>query len=283
MGEQTQLSKLKLIITMCLATLLTGCAIPGTYFSSANVDHTITVHNKQYQIPIIKVTPKNIPKYREREYHVGKHDILSIIVWQHPELTTSGSGGGNMDQSNNFKLQQQYHQKNNNKQGILVNEHGNIFFPYAGNLHVAGKTVSQISHMLTKKLSQYIKHPQVSVRVAQFRSKKAYLLGEVGHQQLLALNDQPTDVLSAINKAGGLGQAANSANIYVFRWDNAHPKVYWLNLGNPAGMMIAEQFVLKNRDILYIAPAGVADWNRVISQVMPTMKSAWFTYRLTNP
>lgn len=282
MGWKIKLSRIKLVFIVTLVALLTGCAIPGSYFTTNNINHTVKVNGQKIDLPVIKVTPENLPQYKEQEYRVGKHDVLNIVVWQHPELTTGASGGDNSQGwSNNFLQQTSAHSSNRYKPGVLVDEDGNIFYPYAGTVHVEGKTVSQISNMLSKKLADYIKQPQVSVRVNQFRSEKAYLLGEISHQQIVPINDQPTDVLSAIGKSGGIGKAANSADIFVFRWNDGQPKVYWLNLGSPVGMMLAEHFILKDRDILYVAPAGVANWNRVISQVMPTLQTAWYTYRLS--
>lgn len=271
MGWQTQLSNLKHIGVIAICLFLAGCAVPGNYFTTANMGHSVKIHNKSVPFPIVKITPDNLPKYEEGEYHIGRHDVLSVVVWQHPNLTT----GNSSSVSNDVGDQGDYTQSNVSRPGILVNNDGNIFFPYAGNVHVSGKTTSQVSDIISDKLSEYIREPQVSVRVSQFRSQKAYMLGEVSSENTIALDDRPTDVLSAINDAGGLAHGANSANIFVFRWDDGHPKIYWLSLGSPLGMLLAQHFVLQDRDILYVAPAGLANWNRIISAVTPTLHQAW--------
>ena len=277
MGRQARLSSLKLFFIIAISCLLAGCAIPGSYFTGVGADPTIKLDNGKTHIPIVKLGADNMPTYHKHEYMVGRHDVLNIIVWQHPELTTGvTNSSSSLDLVNNFDLQNQYQQTNDRyKPGILVDNQGNIFFPYAGTVHVVGKTVSQISHMLRKDLSSYIKDPQVSVRVIQFRSKRAYLVGEVRKQEIMPLDDQPTDVVSAISQAGGIGPGANSGSIFIFRWDEGSPKIYWLSLADPTSMMLAEHFILEDRDILYVAPAGVANWNRLISNITPTISSAW--------
>jgi hypothetical protein len=102
------------------------------------------------------------------EYKVGPQDILTIIVWNHPELTIPSM----QTTSENVNIFTQTNQQNNNPAGILVDQHGEVFFSLAGRINVNGMTVEQIRQQITERLVKYIRKPQVSVRVASFRNKR---------------------------------------------------------------------------------------------------------------
>ena len=48
------------------------------------------------------------------------------------------------------------------------------------------------------------------------------------------------------------------------------PTVYHLDAKSPVALMLAEQFDLQPRDVVYVDPAPLANWNRVISLILPT-------------
>lgn len=107
-------------------------------------------------------------------YTVGVGDILSIVVWDHPELVfptqtyTIGTAydipalGGAA-----------------NVPGYVVSPAGTIQFPYAGVVTVLGKTPDEIRGDLSKQLKSVVNMPQITVRVLAFRSRRVYLDGEV--------------------------------------------------------------------------------------------------------
>jgi len=134
------------------------------------------------------------------DYKIGPGDVLTIIVWDHPELTTPAGQYRSADQA-----------------GTVVNEDGTIYYPYVGTLSVAGKTTRQVRDMLTKSLSKYIEKVQLDVRMAAFRSKRVYVVGEVAKPGLLEVTDIPMTVLEAVNRAGGFGPEADHSRVLLTR------------------------------------------------------------------
>lgn len=147
-----------------------------------------------------KSAPKVLPYPELTDYKLGPGDIISVIIWEHPELTTPAGIYRSAEQSGN-----------------LVDADGNIFYPYAGTLHVAGKTAYEVRDMLAKSLAKVIEKPQVDVRVVSFRSKRVYVVGEVRQPGLLEINDVPLTIVDAVNKAGGFSPEADSSQVLLTR------------------------------------------------------------------
>lgn len=134
------------------------------------------------------------------DYKLGAGDVLTIVVWDHPELTIPAGSYRTAEQA-----------------GSLIGADGTFFYPYAGVIQAAGKTTRDVRDVLTKKLAAVIEKPQVDVRVAAFRSKRVYMVGEVKQPGLVDLTDVPLTVVDAVGKVGGFSPEADHSNILLTR------------------------------------------------------------------
>jgi polysaccharide export outer membrane protein len=166
------------------------------------------------------------------QYLVGPRDILSITVWEHPELTIPAGEFRSADSAGN-----------------VVGEDGTIFFPYAGIIKAAGRTVESIRAEVTGKLSKYIEQVQLDVRVTSYRSQRVYVVGEVKQPGIQLVKDIPLTVLEAINGSGGLTPEADLRNITLTRND----KTYSINLLSLyEGGDTSQNVALKQGDVLNV-------------------------------
>lgn len=219
-------------------------------------------------IPITAWSISNLPK-STYQYRLAANDILSITVWKHPELNL-------YEQTLNLAPPTQ--PITAGTPGYLINNRGEIYFPLVGNIKVAGKTISQARTLISQRLQYYLRDPQVLVRVADYRSQRVYVMGEVLKPGFLPLNDQPLSLTGAINLAGNLDpNAADPHYIYVIRGNVARPRIYWLNVSTPSALLMGEHFRLQHNDIVVVSTAPVARWNRFLNQLLPTIQSVWYT------
>jgi len=371
-NEGTKMTARGLPALLALA-LLSGCAaLPGmtvadrsAWFPETEPD-TPAIPYKVIPITadVIRAQPRpGLPRqepppplHRETgdyAYRIQPHDVLTIIVWEHPELTIPAG---------EFRPDEEF--------GRLVREDGTIFFPYAGLLKVAGLTLEEVRRLITERLERVIQNPQVDVRVAAYRGQRVYVTGQVTKPGILPITDLPMTVLDALNSVGGftaeadrrtayltrdgirypidlvalyqrgdlrqnyvlrhgdvlnvpdndenkvfvigeVGQqapvvpdidgltlaealarsegidlsAADTTGIFVIRGgpDESEPvTVYRLDASNATAMILADRFQLQPRDVVFVSAAPLTRWNRVISQILPTVQTLWQTDRLIN-
>ena len=154
---------------------------------------------------------------------------------------------------------------------ILVQSDGTIFYPYVGHLKVAGLTIGEVQTQISRKISVYIRDPQVTVEVARFRNRNVYVMGEVRAPEMQAITDKPLTLMEAINNSGGINSAtADPTHIYLIRGSYKKPTIYWINAQTPQSLMIAEQFPLQENDIIYVSGATLNAWNTFINTTLPT-------------
>jgi polysaccharide biosynthesis/export protein len=223
------------ILAVLVAGALSGCAIaPGTYFGGRDQSEVkIPVQEGQDTVPanvqVKQITAELIidmfkaarppraadgnadgkqparsapvdPAAEMINYTLGPGDILSVIVWDHPELTTPAGTFRTAEQAGN-----------------VVAEDGTIFYPYVGVIKVAGLTTRQVRDILASKLAKYIEKVQIDVRMAQFRSKWVYVVGEVGKPGIQQVTDIPMTILEAVNLAGGFSAEADYSRVLLTR------------------------------------------------------------------
>lgn len=141
-----------------------------------------------------------VPQAAMPDYRIGPGDILTITVWDHPELTIPAGTYRSPEQS-----------------GTLVAEDGTIFYPYVGIFSVSGKTSREVRAILAQRLARVIEKVQVDVRVISYRSKRLYVVGEVKAPGQQEITDLPVTVLDAINKAGGFTPEADHSQVLLTR------------------------------------------------------------------
>jgi polysaccharide export outer membrane protein len=146
-------------------------------------------------------------------YKIDAGDVLSIIVWDHPELT-----GPVAPVTTTTALVEQG-TAGMPSPGFVVDHEGRVQFPFAGRLKLAGMTEDEARNLLVSRLAKYIAHPSVTLRVQSYRSKRIYVDGEVKSPGLQAINDIPMSLLEGLNRAGGLLPTADQSRIVLERGD----------------------------------------------------------------
>lgn len=295
-----------------------------------------------------------------KPYTIGPSDVIGIIVYDHPELLPN-AGAVISQQSDPTGISA--------APGFIVGADGQVTFPYVGRIKVAGLTEIEAAELIARRIARVIKDPQVTVRIQSFRSRRAYVEGEVRAPGTQIFTDVPMTLPEAINRAGGItpngdrsfvtltrgnqttlinlmqlqelgvsanrillrngdavtvrhrdeskvyvmgeiakpsalqmrngrlslneaiGEAggpnlatANTGQVYVVRnTAQGSPAVFHLNASAPSALALADTFALRPRDVVYIDPVPLVNWNRIISLILPSAQALNTSRQIVNP
>jgi polysaccharide export outer membrane protein len=84
-----------------------------------------------------------------------------------------------------------------------IDRSGNVDLPLVGKLKAAGLSISEFEEKLSKNLSKYVRNPQVSVTVSEYKSQPVSVLGAVNTPGVYNLIG-PTTLEQVLSRAGGI-------------------------------------------------------------------------------
>ena len=137
------------------------------------------------------------------EYRIGPLDMVQVVVWEHPELTSPMG---------------QYQPA-----GQKVTTEGTLFYPYAGVIQAAGLTAQELRNEITKRLSDKILNdPQVDVRVTGYHSRKALVTGAVNRPGYVKFDENPMTIPDVIAEVGGFNEKADPSLVQLRRGEKIY-------------------------------------------------------------
>ncbi|KKM97828.1 hypothetical protein LCGC14_1164120 [marine sediment metagenome] len=139
-------------------------------------------------------------------------------------------------------------------------------------------------------------HPELDIalrggdRILVEEDKRSFVaLGATGAQKKVPFETQNLSALEGIAQVGGLNAGtADPTGVFVFRNEpqavveqvlgrtdlqGAQRMVYVLDLTKPNGMFMARDFVIRDRDTIYVTEAPFTQWSKVISSITGSANS----------
>ena len=184
------------------------------------------------------------------EYYVEIGDVLDIDVWRVPDISRS----------------------------VTVRPDGRISMPLVGDLDVSGINLVEMKQLVTRKLSEYVRSPQVAISIRQFGGRKFIVLGEIGAPGVYRFQ-QEISLLEGIALAGGFKPDARRGKIMVIRGDihrEPQVKIISANLEKVLRQgMLSENLTILPNDIIFVGKDFLGDYNDVIKDLVePSLDSA---------
>ncbi len=118
------------------------------------------------------------------------------------------------------------------------------------------------------------------VRVLSRDDSGVFVMGEVNKPvTALPMRDGRLTLSDAIAQAGSLNaNTADAAQLYVVRgMQGEQPQVFHLDAHSPVAMVLANQFQLKPKDIVYVDGNALVRFSRVLSLLLPAINAGLTT------
>jgi polysaccharide export outer membrane protein len=155
------------------------------------------------------------------DYQIGPEDILKVTVYGHEDLT----------------------------QTVVVQSDGTFVFPLIGRVKGGDLTPKELERKITVLLSQgFIRNPQVTVLVQEYRSKTIFVVGEIMRPGTYPLSGSRT-LVEALAKAGPTTANAGAEVVIVRPQGEVQGPVLPNQVGEGAASAMAEVIRVNMRDI----------------------------------
>jgi polysaccharide export outer membrane protein len=188
------------------------------------------------------------------QYVIQAGDVLDVVFLYHSDLTTLG---------------------------LPVRSDGMISLPHVGDAQAAGLTPMGLDSALTVQFAQILKDPNLSVMVKQFRTKRVYVLGEVGNPGGVKFQEE-LSILQAIAEAGGIITGGKPRNSILIRQEGDNT-IVGVEIDLQAildGSAIYNNIPLKDYDIVYVPKSAihsVAEFMQKTKEILSIPVDAYFT------
>jgi polysaccharide export outer membrane protein len=128
----------------------------------------------------------------------------------------------------------------------------------------------------SRSVSNPLLQPGDVLHIPDQSGDEVFLLGAVVKQQPFAIEQDSMPLIRALTEAGGLDvMRASQSGVLVFRMrrinGETHPVIYTLDMSHANGMLLASQFQLQPRDVVYVQQGALSQYNSVIQQILPTV------------
>ncbi|MDD5565846.1 MAG: polysaccharide biosynthesis/export family protein [Candidatus Omnitrophica bacterium] len=205
----------------------------------ATQKQAVKIGSVKKSTPAQETAPLDRKTQKRPEYLIGPHDILQVSVWQNKDLD----------------------------QEVIVRPDGKISFPLVGDMDAEGFTITELDAMLTEKLKEYVRYPEVSISLKKMGGQKVIVLGEVSSPGVYGVSGSRT-VLEAIGLAGGFTKDAVPSGAVLIRGGFSSPEATRINLSRALKGDLSQNFMLTSNDIIFVPKKFIANLNYFLNQIL---------------
>lgn len=175
---------------------------------------------EKYLILLLLIFPLVVVNIQAAGYRLEEDDRLSILVWGHQDLSIT----------------------------INIDPDGEISLPLLGKVKAAGLTLAELQELLEEGYSEYIREPQVSLSLLDYKRSQVMVLGQVRNPGTYELEGE-SRVLHLIAQAGGPTEKAALDQLRLSRGE----ELLEINLkGLLSGTVLTGNYLLQDGDVLYL-------------------------------
>jgi polysaccharide export outer membrane protein len=167
-----------------------------------------------------------------------------------------------------------------------------------GARHPSSRMTLQITRgekVIAMPMDDVIRNPQQNVVLAAgdvvtaiFQPYSFSILGAAGRTDEVVFESTGISLAQALARVGGLqDQRANAKGVFIFRWEEPanlaiptdgptdargrRPVIYRVDLRNPATLFLAQNFRMRDGDVVYVANAPITEFQQFVNIIASTV------------
>ena len=119
------------------------------------------------------------------------------------------------------------------------------------------------------------------VHVGHVSRSQVYVFGEVKKQGTRPMYRGRLNLAQSLGDSEGFDFTTMKPVVYVFRQKTGgQPEIFRLDVTSADSLILASQFPLQPRDVVFVATNDLARFNRVVGQVVPLIQAIWQTWNV---
>ena len=135
--------------------------------------------------------------------------------------------------------------------GYLVDEEGNINFPFVGKINVTNITTAEAADKIQKLLSDYV--PSTIAIVVKYVDNQVTVMGEVQRQGVYSFSQDKLNIYEAIGLGGGITRYGDRKKVILVRTEDGKVLHYRLNIADSKIANKSYYYVMPN-DVIIVEP-----------------------------
>jgi polysaccharide biosynthesis/export protein len=140
--------------------------------------------------------------------------------------------------------------ENQYRTGYLVDENGNIHFPFLGEIHVEGLITSEAAEKIKNSLGRLVASPAV---VVKYIDNRITVIGEVNQQGSYPITRDKINIYEALALGGGITEWGDRRKVVLMRMEDEKPHFHTLDLSN-SKIAYHEHFYILPNDVVIVEP-----------------------------
>ena len=123
------------------------------------------------------------------------------------------------------------------------------------------------------------------IHVPDASADQVFVLGEVNKEGPVTIRQSRLTLVDALAQAEGFDKLrSNDSGVLIFRrpdQESGMASLYRLDMSSAVGVLVAGEFELQRRDVVYVGASAFSKYNSIINQLLPTISAVFQVDRLT--
>jgi polysaccharide export outer membrane protein len=159
-----------------------------------------------------------------------------------------------------------YQPEYDTKVPIAIRPDGSITLDSIGSIQAAGLSPEELGALITQKVSERMRDPQVVVSIVQYAPRRIFVGGEVKTPGSVEIREGMTPVQAIFDRGGFTNTAQKDGVVIIRNAGSSNPIIGKIDLNMALESGLPEPITLLANDVIYVPMSGIGRVNEWVKQ-----------------